>query len=242
MPARWLLLLLLLLPGSAQARIFLSWELDRAYQPAPTGFDLELEGPISPGKGSVTQTIRVGASAPWACAFLPDDVFDTFCAELACPGPGMFKVTAYAVWPDWKSGPSNTYTMQVVTAPVCAVLRIELPPEQPPTGPPPTPCNSLAYRPQTVPIPTTATMPKAITMTAAPKTPTTTPPPLPARPLAPAQVRTVAPVIVPRVAPKPVHRVGEPTQAASATVSAGPPVEVALQHPEVSLPPLPPCP
>jgi hypothetical protein len=69
--ARWLLLLLLLLPCSAQAKIFLSWELDRAYQPQPTFFDLVLEGPISPGKGSVTQTIRVGASAPWACAFSP---------------------------------------------------------------------------------------------------------------------------------------------------------------------------
>ena len=127
MPARWLLLLVLLLPWRAHATIFLAWEFDRAYQPVPTGFDLALEGPISPGKGSVTQTIRVGPSAPWACAFLPDDVFETFCAELACPGPGIFKATAYAIWADRKSGPSNTSTMEVVTAPVCAALRIEIP-------------------------------------------------------------------------------------------------------------------
>ena len=51
MPARWLLLLVLLLPWRAHATIFLAWEFDRAYQPAPTGFDLALEGPIRPGTG-----------------------------------------------------------------------------------------------------------------------------------------------------------------------------------------------
>jgi hypothetical protein len=91
-------------------------------------------------------------------------------------------------------------------------------------------------------MPTTTTIPEAITVTAEPKTPTTTPPPLPARPQVPAQVRTVAPVIVPRVAPKSVRRVGEPTQVASATVYAGPPVEVPLPQPQVTLPPLSPCP
>jgi hypothetical protein len=244
MRARWLPVLLLLLPWSAHATIFLAWELDRTYQPQPTFFDLVLEGPITAGSPGQTRTMRVSATAPWACAFLPDDVEDTFCAELACPGPGIFQVTAYAIWPETKekSGPSNVLTMQVVTAPVCAALRIELPPVQPPSGPPPTPCDSLAYRPQTIPMPTTTTLPEAITITAEPKTPLVTPPPLPARPQVPAQVHTVAPVIVPRVAPKPVHRVGDPTPIASATVSAGPETTVALQQPQVELPPLSPCP
>jgi hypothetical protein len=244
MPARWLLLLLVLLPWRAHATIFLAWELDRAYTPQPTFFDLVLEGPITSGRPRLTRTMRVPATAPWACTFLPDDVEDTFCAELACPGPGIFQVTAYAIWPETKekSGPSNVLTMQVVTAPVCAALRVTLPPPQPPSGPPPQPCNSVAYQPQVLPMPTTTTIPEAITITAEPKTPTMTPPPLPERPQVPAQVRTVASVIVPRVAPKPVHRVGEPTPAARATVYAGPPVEVPVQQPQVTPPPLRPCP
>jgi hypothetical protein len=244
MRARGMLLLLLLLPWSAQAKIFLAWEHPRDYTPPATFFDLVLEGPLTSGSPSLTRTMRVPATAPWACTFLPDDVEDTFCAELACPGPGIFQVTAYAIWPETKekSGPSNVLTMQVVTAPVCAALRVTLPPPQPPSGPPPTPCNSVAYQPQQLPMPTTTTIPEAITLTAEPKTPTTTPPPLPARPQVPAPVRTGARVIVPWVAPKPVHRVGEPTPAPSATVYAGPPVEVPVQQPQVTLPPLRPCP
>jgi hypothetical protein len=235
---------LILVPLRADAKILLAWEFDRAYTPPPPVYDLVLEGPIMTGSPSLTRTMRVPATAPWTCSFLPDDVEDTFCAELACPGPGIFQVTAYAVWPETKekSGPSNVLTMQVVTAPVCAALRIELPPARPPSGPPPTPCDSLAYRPQTIPMPPTTTLPEAITMTAEPKTPLTTPPPFPERPQVPAQVHTVAPVIVPRVAPKPVHRVGDPTPIARATVYAGPPTDVPVPQPEVRLPPLRPCP
>src|SRR5262245_34256449 len=144
MRARGLLLvLLLLLPGSASAKIFIAWQFDRSYTPAPPVFDLVLDGPITAGTASRTQTMRVAATAPWACAFLPDDDVETFCAELVCPGPGIFQLTAYAIWPDTKeqSGPSNVLTMQVVSIPVCSVLRIELPPEKPPSGPPPTPCT-----------------------------------------------------------------------------------------------------
>jgi hypothetical protein len=244
MLTRWLVALLLLLPIRTHATIFLAWEFDRTYTPPPPVFDLVLEGPITPDSPRLTQTMRVAATPPWACAVLPDDVEETFCAEFACPGAEIFQLTAYAVWPETKekSGPSNVFTMQVVTVPVCAVLRIDLPPAGPPSGPPPTPCDRAAYRPQILPMPTTTTLPEAITITAEPRTPTTSPPPLPTRPQHPAQVRTVAPVIVARVAPKPVHRVGESTPAARATVYAGAPVEVPVPQPEMRPPALPPCP
>src|SRR5262245_49593788 len=125
--------LLLLVPMGVDAKIYLYWDYDLTYVPQPASFELVLAGPqgLTP---PVSRPMQIPRCAPDTCLFLPGAVTQTCCVELACPGPGIFSVTAYAVWPatGQKSGPSNTVTMQVVSAPVCTALRLDPLPPQPP--------------------------------------------------------------------------------------------------------------
>jgi hypothetical protein len=234
---------LLLLSTIAEAKIYLAWEYPRRYTPGPVAFAIVLAGEESTqGERPGQRQMKVAATPPWACAVLPDDVENTFCAELACPGAGLYAVTVAAVWEDGEqSSPSEPLGIQVITTPVCAALRITLPTDTPPFGttPVPRPCASRDYTPQTIPMPTTMELPSPEVLTAELKTPTPTPP-APPLPRVPAPVRTVAPAIAPRT-PKAVHHVGAPPDTRTVTVYAGPSHEVPVPQPPDTRVPLPPC-
>jgi hypothetical protein len=239
--SRWILACAVLLAARpAQAKLVLTWDFPRDFTPQPV-FLITI---VAQGGG--TQTLTVPYTAPGTCAVIPGATQESFCAEVACPVPGIYQFTAYAYWPETQvqSGPSNTLTEQsVAMAGSCALVAVEIPPATPPppSTPPPPPCNKPASQPHYLPAPTTTTAPAPveITVEAAPvqTTPAPAPPPRPS-----AQVLRVAPTIVARVAPQPVIRPGTSGPVARATVSAGPPTDVPLQQPEGALPPLPPCP
>lgn len=232
--------LILILTSHADARIFLLWEFPRSYQPAPVEFLIDEES-LTGITG--TQRLVVVPVAPGVCHGLPSATPDTFCTEIKCPGIGVFRFVAYALYNGGVvSGGSNTVNAVFITLgcllPTEPPIAVVIPPKIPA---PPSPCATAAYTPTYLPVPTTTAEPTPITLSVSAQVPLTSLPPAP-QPRIAAPVLTQPPVIIPRVTPKAVIPPGSTSPVASSTVYAGLPQQVALTQPQVQPYATTPCP
>src|ERR1043166_5898000 len=102
-------LLILLLVSVSEAKTYLLWEFPRAYTPIPA-FLVTLDSHAG------TQQLLLPTSKPGTCLGIDDATTETYCAELACPGAGIFTVTLYAWWEGdgMKSDGSNAVSFQII--------------------------------------------------------------------------------------------------------------------------------
>jgi hypothetical protein len=106
------------------AELLLAWDFPRAYEPHPTSFVLTY------ATSTRTPGTLVEHAIPWhpvsACETIPDYGQDTFCARLACPGPGIYAFWLTAEWNTLVSGKTNLLTCQIArTDPACVCRDID---------------------------------------------------------------------------------------------------------------------
>jgi hypothetical protein len=214
----------------AAAMLWLLWTFDRRATPTEFLVVLEsLEAITGVARAKVTQV------APGVCQQLPGAGPDEFCATLACPGPGRFRLSVEALSHGTRSNTIELRVRDAACLEVDGAGALALPPTAQPLVPAALPCRSTV--PVATPPPVETVVPAPQTETVAIPRPRTTAPARPSNPLVVAMRPHAPGTRAPRtgVAPPPVTPSLTPPPL-SVTTPSGAPTTVVTPVPPVPAP------